>query len=259
MKLSIQTNFSEVIKSLQNHAKATPSVLREAMNRTTDRAKDQVVAEMRRSFDRPVPFTLRSLRVYYANSANLTSTLWFRQRSADKDKLWAGAQIAGGAREPKPFERRLQNAGILPKGWMAVPSVALKLDAFGNMSQGEISRLLNVLGALKESGYNKANGATVSRLKRGTKRSYGFEYFVNKPGASGPGARLLPGIYKRVATPFGSSLKPVLIFVNSARYRPRLAFKSAVDKSIDRNFRAEFDRAWDNYAKTGSASAGRRG
>ena len=117
MQINVQTNFPEVFKSLAAQQKSVRSVMREALNQTTYRAESQVVATMRRVFDRPKPFTLRSLRVYPASTANLTSTLWFRQRSQDADKLWAGPQIGGGKRAAKPMELRLRSAGLLPAGW----------------------------------------------------------------------------------------------------------------------------------------------
>lgn len=261
MKINLQQNILTVLGQLDRTELEVRRATREALNRTAEWAETYVRKEMRSAFDRPVPYTLRSLRVFYASTAKLQATLWFRQRRQDEDKLWAVPQIKGGERALKPMELRLQRAGILPPGWLIVPGAAAPLDSYGNMSQGEISRILNVLGSYKEAGYNKANDKTAARLRRGNakKGQYGFAYWVNP--VSGPGRRphLLPGVYRRVYTSFGTSLKPMMIFVSRAQYRMRLDFFGIVRKAADKHFPAEFDKAMKSLLATGSASAVRRG
>lgn len=260
MKISISSNFPEVARALDAFGPKVRSATREALNRTLEWAETDVVREMRNVFDRPMPFTLRSLRKYYANTATLEARLWFRQRGRDEDKYWARTQIAGGQRDLKPMELRLQRARILPSGWFVVPGDAAPMDAYGNMSRGEISRILNVLGTYTESGYNKANAGTVARLRKGNakKSVYGFEYFFNPPGARKQGRHLLPGVYRRVYTAFGQSLKPMLVFVNRARYRQRLDLFGIVQRTTIKRFPGEFDKALHSLLSTGSASAARR-
>lgn len=251
-------NFGAVLKAGDAIQKGHRSVVREALNRTTERAATDVRQAMPAAFDRPTPFTLNSLRVYFASNATLTSKLWFRERKSDTDVSWALPQIRGGSRQMKPMEKRLQRAGILPSGWMVVPGDAAPLDAYGNMSRGEISRILNVLGTYMEAGYNKANANTKAKLRKGTKKTYGFAYWVNP---AGPGRRphLPPGIYRRVYTPFGSSLKPMLIFISGAKYSKRFDFAGIVKRSVAKHFPHEYDKAMTSFLKTGSASAMRRG
>jgi hypothetical protein len=261
VKIDIRDNFPDVARQLQALGKQAPGAAREALNRTAEVAEGEVVKDMQRVFDRPVPFTLRSLRVFYANTRNLQVSLWFRQRSREDDKLWAVPQILGGQRQAKPMELRLQQAGLLPAGWKVVPGGAAPLDAYGNMSRGEISRILNVLGTFREAGYNKANAKTKDRLRKGNakKGAYGFAYWVNP--VNGPGRRphLQPGIYRRVYTGFGQSLKPMLIFVKRATYRRRLPFFETVQRVMQEHFPAQFDKAMQSLVQTGSASALRRG
>lgn len=261
MQIKIDHNMREVQRWVASIGPKAVSAAREAINRTAEWAETDVRREMRTAFDRPVPFTLRSLRVFYAKTGpNPTATLWFRQRNADRDKLWAMPQIAGGNRDTKPMELRLQRVGILPAGWFLVPGAAAPLDGYGNMSAGELSRILNVLGAYTEAGYNKANDKTRDRLRKGNanKAVYGFEYWVNPVGAGRVG-HLQPGVYRRVYTAFGSSLKPMLLFVSRAKYRARLDFFGIVQATVERRFPAEFDKALQSLLKTGSASGFRRG
>jgi hypothetical protein len=257
MKLGVLHNLPEVERVLVLQGSSVRPAAREAMNRTVDWAETDLVREMRKVFDRPTPYTLRSLFKRYASTAKLEALLWFKRRSHDSDDLWARPQIFGGARDIKPFELRLQRGGLLPSGWMAVPGGGMPLDAYGNPSRGELSRILNVLGALTEAGYNKANAATKQRLRKGGARGYGFEYWVNRVGSKNH--HVPPGIYRRVYTGFGQSLKPMVIFVSRAAYRARLDFLGIVSQAVDRRFEAEFTKAWDSLVKTGSASAARRG
>lgn len=256
--VSVTSNSPDVI-ALVNKLKANqPSILREAMNRAVDAAKIEVKKELVAAFDRPTPFTVNSLRVTYASTANLRATLWFRQRSREDDKQWAVAQILGGQRQLKPMELRLRRSFILPVGWMVVPGGGADIDAYGNISGGQVSQLLNVLGTYTEAGYNKANAKTVQRLKRGTKKSYGFEYLVNYVDGPRRIKHLLPGVYKRYKTPFGSSLKPILIFVSSTKYKRLLRFEEVITQTIKTRMPYELDKAISAYKLTGSASANRK-
>lgn len=260
MQIKADHNFPEVQRWLGAIGPKALTAVREGINRTAEWAQTDVVREMRRTFNQPVPFTLRSLRIYYAKSGpHPTAMLWFRQRNADRDKLWARPQIEGGARDLKPMEIRLQRAGFMPAGWFIVPGEAAPLDAYGNMSAGEISRILNVLGSYTEAGYNKANAATVARLRKGNAKKgvYGFEYWVNPVGPR-QAKHLQPGIYRRVYTAFGSSLKPMMVFVSRASYRARLDFFGIVKATVSQRFPGEFDKAMQSLLKTGSASGLRR-
>lgn len=259
MKIAIRHNFPEVLAAIDQLGLQTRGAVREALNRTAEWAATDMRRELAKTFDRPVPYTQRSLKVYYATTANLEAALWFRQRRQDADKQWAAAQIQGGRREIKPMELRLQRIGVLPRGWLVVPGSAMPLDAYGNMSAGEVSRILNVLGAYTESGYNKANDKTRKRLRKGNakKGHYGFEYWVNPAGTQRQ-RHLAPGVYRRVYTGFGQALKPMLIFVSGAKYRPLLQFEAAVNKTTARRFPEEFNKAMRSLLATGSASAFRR-
>lgn len=259
MQIRIDSNFPEVQAWVQKLGAKVNTASREALNRTAEWAETDVRREMRQVFDRPVPFTLRSLRVFYASARKPEAVLWFKQRSQDADKLWARPQISGGPRDMKPMELRLQRIGVLPQGWFIMPGDAAPLDAYGNMSAGEISRILNVLGSYTESGFNKANIKTRERLRKGNEKKgvYGFEYWVNPVGGN-RAKHLQPGVYRRVYTAFGTSLKPMMIFVNRAHYTARLDFFGVVNKTVQRRFPEQFDKALRSLMATGSASAYRK-
>ena len=252
MQLSIRTNFPEVQRALKKASSQVPFALSVAMNNTAEKAKAAMVKEMKRVFDRPTPFVLNSLRVKRSTKTKLVAELAYKDKnSAESSRSMVEPHVFTGKRHHKAMEARLFRAGLMPAGYSAVPGAAAKLDGYGNMSKGQISQVLNVLGTYREAGYNKADARTVARLAKGNaKRNvYGFVYWVN-PVNSKRGGHLPPGVFQRVKTPFGSSLKPVLIFVREARYKKLLNFFEIVNQTVNREFPGEFNRAFDKAVAT---------
>jgi len=245
MKLSLDHNTQAVQAALNKAASQVPYALSVALNKTAAEARTMVQAEMKSVFDRPTPWVLNSLRIKYAKKSHLVAELAFKDKnSVESSRSMVEPHVDGGGRRFKTMETRLLRRGLLPKGWNVVPGAAASLDAYGNMSRGQISQLLNVLGTYTESGYNKANDKTRARLAAGNakRNQYGFEYFVNPVG--GKSRHLQPGVYKRFKTPFGSSLKPILIFIRPARYQKRLDFFGLVERKVNERLAPNFDEAF---------------
>ena len=252
MKISISTNIPHVQAALAKAASQVPYAMRVALNKTADKAKQAVRAEMPKVFDRPTPWVLNSLRIKYATKTKLEAELAHKDKnSVESSRSMVEPHVFGGKRHYKAMEARLLRIGLLPAGYNAVPGEAARLDSYGNMSTGQISQLLNVLGSYTESGFNKANVNTVKRLAKGNakKNTYGFVYWVNKVGST-KARHLQPGVYQRIQTAFGSSLKPVLIFVKRAAYKQRLDFYGIAKAVVDRELASEFDQAFDAAMRT---------
>lgn len=264
MRIDIKHNLPNIAAAYDRAAKQVPFALAKALNETAKSAQKNVQTDMRKVFDRPTNWVINSLRIKFANKNKLEAELAFKDKnSAESSRSMIEPHIFGGTRRLKGMEMRLYKASILPAGWRAVPGQGAKLDAFGNMSRGEISLILNVLKTYREDGYNKANAKTIERFKKGSlkKNLYGFQYVI-KPvfGRAGPnlavkGAfinnkKILPGIYKRVATPFGSSLKPILIFVRSVKYKKTLDFTGVVKRTANTELAKHFDIAFDKAMAT---------
>lgn len=254
MKITISSNIKQVQDAMAKAAGQVPFAMMTAINKTALQAKSEIQTQMKQVFDRPTPWVINSIgprrREDFATKTNLSAEVAFRDKwQGSNDRTMVSPHVEGGKRHFKSMEARLWRAGLLPDGYNAVPGAAAKIDANGNMSPGQISQLLNVLGTYTEAGYNKANDKTVKRLAKGNvkKNVNGFVYWVNKVGSTGQGRHLQPGVYQRVKTAFGSSLKPVLIFVKRAAYKQRLDFygiaKSAVERDLPGNFDVAFDAA----------------
>jgi hypothetical protein len=246
MKIDIRHNLPNIQAAYDRAAKQVPFALAKALNETAASAKTNVQKEMRKVFNRPTNWVINSLRIKYASKSKLSAELAFKDKnSVESSRSMLEPHIFGGKRRHKTMETRLTRRGILPMGWHVVPGGGAKLDAYGNMSRGEISLILNVLGTYTELGYNKANAATRARMAKGNvkKGVYGYELWINPVG--GKAKHIPPGIYKRVATPFGSSLKPMLIFVRSVSYKQTLGFFPIVNATAKKEFSTRFDVAFD--------------
>ena len=204
--------------------------------------RDEVTAELPKVFDRPTPWTMRSLywRGASVDKGRMTATVWFKDFAAKgtpADK-YLRPQVLGGGRGQKRMERGLQQAGILPAGMMVVPGRSAKLDAYGNISRGQIVQILAYFRAFGEQGYaanmtdkRRKNLARdkVSRATGAVRK--GFSYFVLRQVHNG----LPPGVYMRLQYGEQVVLRPILIFIRSANYRPRLAFYDIASKVADRD------------------------
>lgn len=199
--------------------------------------RDALRHEMTDSLDRPTPFTLRSIAlVKAATRDDLTAVIDFKdvaggQRPAANYLRW---QAQGGERRLKSFELALRSIGALPGGYFAVPGRGAKFDAYGNVSRGQIVAILSYFRAFPEDGRGwkmNSTAATRAKMAKGTRSRPGYRYFVGRPGGRG-----LLGIYQDVKLARGvRELLPVFIFVQWARYEPRLDLKYAAELAMQRN------------------------
>lgn len=255
--MDVKINTQEILDMLSNVPGQAAYATMLALNKTAEQIRSELQTEMDRVFDRPTPWVINSLRIRYATKTKLVAKMGYKDKnSAEFDGESARSMLEphvfGGPRHYKTMEVRLFLAGLLPAGWNAVPGAAATIDSYGNMSQGQITQILNVLQTYTEAGYNKANSNTVNRLAKGNKKKniYGFAYWVNPPGQQGPGKHLPPGVYQRVNTGFGTSLKPVLIFVKRAMYKQRLDFFGIGQRVVERDLQANVKEAIDQAMTT---------
>lgn len=222
MRLTIKSNSDQTAARIAMRAKQLPFAAAVALNRTAYKAKPAEEREMRDVFDRPTPYTLSSVFVKRATKSNLNAVISLKDVASKGTPaaVFLLPQITGGTRPMKRFEKALQSIGVLPEGYRVMPGSGATLDAYGNLSRGQIVQILSYFKAFPDAGY-KPN-ITVDRklsLAKGSKRKLGYIYFVGSPGA-----RLPLGIWQRVQLAGGYAIKPVLIFVRSAKYRPTLDF-----------------------------------
>lgn len=248
MTIDVRDAIAVLTRHTIGEQKQVRFATRVALTRTGQKVVVAQQKEMRDIFKNPTPYTMSSLYLRPATSANLSAEVKlkdFAAKATPASKFLA-AQLKGGQRSAKRFERALQSIGALPPGYRVVPGAGAKMDAYGNMSTGQIVQILAFFRAFPEAGY-KANmtAATKARLARGTKKRPGFAYFVGRPGS-----RLPLGIYQRVAFGHGSAIKPVMIFVRSAAYQKIFDFEYVADRTVQAEFPSEFARAFIEAERT---------
>ena len=140
---------------------------------------------------------------------------------------------AGGARKPKPFEKRLRARGILGPGQFAIPAgiKPLGLNSHGNLPGPQYMQILSRMQALRNVGsMQNATGSKRSRSKQQQRA-----YFVATVG----GQR---GLYLREK---GSrQIVPAFTFINQApKYTPTFPIAKGMMTAWEENFGREFERA----------------
>ncbi len=210
-----------------------------ALLKTAEVIQAAEVAEMGRVFDRPTRWTLGAMKVKPTARFEIAVGILDPDGYYKRAQGYLGTQVIGGSRRVKAFEMALTRRGILPQGWMAVPGAGAEMDAYGNMSPGQIRQVLAWFDAAERFAGSTQNMGEKGRSKRrkGTRSKRGFEYFAVIPGRSNGGRHVLrAGIYKRTSFVFGKAIQPVLIFVRKAVYSARYDFDRVAIETFEHEY-----------------------
>lgn len=232
MKISMQfTGLDKVQKQLDKlSGPQAAEAYAKAINDTAFEVRRKMQAEMAAVFDRPTPYILRSTQIRMATPSKLEATIeptYYGGKGVDPQKILQ-AQADGGKRRDKRSEVALRRAGILPAGYQtAIPENPYpgSEDGNGNLKGSFLVHLISYFQAFGEQGH-KANMTyrTKPRLHgTGTKTMAARRYFVSYGRLRGNrSSHLAPGIWAASGT-HGVDVRPVLMFVKSGQYRPRLS------------------------------------
>ncbi len=228
--VSVKDDIKSALRRLDNFdRRQIPFVIAKALTATAQDSQTAIKQALPRVFDNPTPYTMNGTFVKSATKARLEATVKLKDESfkGTPANKYLGPSIFGGQRNVKRIERLLTGRGILPAGMAVVPGEGAKLDAYGNMSRGQFSKILSQLKANTDRYQNE----TVASRKRKSKNSKG-RYFAGAPA----GGRLPEGVWERTSFARGTAIKPVLIFVNVPSYRKQFDFFGLVDKTIKSKF-----------------------
>lgn len=227
----------EFVKSLESAQKdQVPFATMQTLNALAFQAREAWKVEAERSFDRPTPLTKNAALFKKATKTNLEAKVFVRDEAfkGNAPVKYLFAQVEGGDRRQKGFERWLAGVGILKQGQRAVPGRGAKLDQYGNIRGGELTKILSQLRASPDQ---YANQTDTSRARRRRRKARGGEYFaVTQQRGS-----LQPGVYERINFGFGSAVKSVLFFVDGARYQKRYNVYDVGTQIFNERYAAEFD------------------
>jgi len=217
MDFDIRSNASEVVRQLTDLQKRKlPQAYLNAADRTGRYVYAALRSEMSEVFDRPTPWTLGGLRYQQPTSSRPLVRIWLEESPGKgiPAAKFLSAEITGGNRAQKRFERALQIAGLMPSGSVAVPGRQAPLDAYGNVPASFIRRVLSDLQAAGEQ-----NRKRTRRLRS--------NYFFVPP----KGSHLKPAVYWHMP---GGLLGVVFIFASAASYRSRYDFYGVGQRAYDR-------------------------
>jgi hypothetical protein len=219
-----------------------------ALNDSAYAAMQVSAKNMAQVFDRPTPWVLRSVRYKKATTTKLEALVDF-DAWGNKTGVTAAhilqAEIYGGPRKLKRHETALQRAGVLPTGKAIVPGPAAKMDQYGNMSPAQIVQILSYFKSFGEQGYRANMRDGGKRLAKDNKKkgARGFVYFA----IYARHGKLIPGIYQRFSFgALGSSVKPIMYFVDIPKYKKRFDFYGVAERAA----REEFARKMPGYLKS---------
>lgn len=227
--IAVAFDVSRLRQDLIREQRSLARTVRRAVNALAYGARDAIKADMARTFDRPTPYTLNSLRVTPVAENDVLAgaaeaVVDFKPEGTTKTtgrgaRKYLRAQIDGGVRRIKGFEKALglesafnsQGAGVKR---IAVPAKWAEIDQYGNIKQGQLKKIISYLRLGADVGYTSNRNA--NRRSRGVRRAE--EYFMI--GVGSEHATLSPGIY-RVDHSRGGAPLMVIAFVRAANYRAR--------------------------------------
>jgi hypothetical protein len=242
--LRVQIDVGDVLRRHLTELELTqvPFATMQAINTTAFETRQRWAEVMPRIFDRPTPLTMNAVLYRKASKAKLEADIYIRDEAfkGTPPAKYLRAQVEGGPRHMKSFEKRLNAAGILPIGMFVVPGRGAVLDRYGNIPGSQLTAILSAVGAQHDR-YQNASGA--SRKRRRGRGKRGGEYFALKTRHG----KLKPGVYERIETGFGSAVRSILHFVRAPHYRKRYDIFGMATTIFNRRypeiFKAELQRA----------------
>ena len=196
-----------------------------------------------KAFDRPIGATKKA--VTWEPAIKKTGTL---SAVHLKDSFIGGppiekylkAQVEGGPRRHKRFERALISSGHMPSNKYAVPAKNLRLNRFGNVPA---STHVKILSSIK-SGIDPTQFATGSA--RSNRQQQNNQFFSLPKGRG----KLPAGIWQRKGTGPNSFITLIFAYVSRPRYRRRLPFDKIAERVSRRRFPINMRKALKFALKT---------
>lgn len=232
----------------------------DALDRLAADVADAERREIDDSFDRPTQFTRNAIFVQRTKNrvpearVGIKDDFGTGQRAAVR---WLRPEIEGGGRPQKAFERAIRGLGVMDGTQFIVPGRYAQLDAYGNISRGQLMQILSQLRTFTGAETVSRNLPRRDGDKKNTQkinaafRRAGGQYFAVGPA---PRGGLRPGIYQRQVTSrrlVGAASpkpRPVMIFVDRVEYEQRFAFWDAGRFAIQRHWPQRLDEALSRHA-----------
>lgn len=215
------------------------SAIAEALNRSGRQIADEWGKQLSAKLDRPTVLTQRAAILTKRANVGTLSTIVAMRDSIPNDGIPPSEyllthELGTGDRSLKKFERSLVASGAMPPGHKAVPGKYAELDGYGNVSRGQIVRILNQLGEALTEGYQQVISRDKAKRKASAARR--GRTYIPVPRRIG---RIEAGIYEKK----GKDMLIVFFFVKSTRYRKGLSLMDEGEKVAQKVMNVEVTRA----------------
>lgn len=218
MQTSLNTVGVDDIKRMFSSAglgDATAKALKIAINETAKSVRTTLTATVISSFDRPTPYTQKSIRY-----TTISETKNRPSASVDVKSDGAGvppvkplwAQIQGGKRDLKKSEVFFKSRGILPGGMVTRPGPHATIDQYGNMSSSQIKQIMKAVVNPNQTGK--------------------YRYFVKKN----------KGIFRRINKAVGAQ-EAMMFFIKSPTYKKRFDFYGVGQAEANKTLPVEAEKS----------------
>lgn len=224
----ITSTLSGFGKGVTQFEKATDKAVVDALNWTAWDARQALMDEIDDVFHLPTAWTKRSIYVKTASLGKPVAAVAIAKGRFNKQTSSGLSPISrvmephllGSSRKVKAFEKRLQAAGVLGRNQLTVPGQKVRLNRFGNMTRGQITKILSNISGKQSSNRKGSSG----------------RHFVKYDDA---GQAI--GIWRRTGK---RSVIPVLVFVDGRmKYGRVFEFYSVVKRVRDREYPKKLKRA----------------
>jgi hypothetical protein len=216
-------------------SRQVPFAVAKTLTQLAQGAKKVTEEEMARKFDRPTPWTMKSLFYVPANKNDnpIMSRVWLmdgmgRQGGrAGQNKLAViGHQFLGGDRPRKQLEYWLQRAGLIGTNEYIAPGERARLDQYGNISRGQVQQIMSQL----KLGVDPYSWSSNSKRSRRNVAKAGEMFFSRGPGQwsgrrswkNGHPQHLPKGVWMRIKFGHGQAVVPILMVIKKPRYTQRI-------------------------------------
>lgn len=239
MDFKVDVDVSAMGRFVEFSERRVRAAVATALTRTSVTGRRAWQGELRDKLDRPTPYTINAVRSTGAQADALEATISLRAAGdtavgAISPSEYLGTQQRGGDRNLRKFERALIAKGAMPPGHKVVPARFALVDAYGNITRGQIVQVLNQLAGSLSGGYGQVVSRSAAGRARATRRA-GRNY-VALP-------RPLPGLFSGIWERRGDALVPVFRFVRQTTYRQRIDLYRVAEETVRQELPREFSRA----------------
>jgi hypothetical protein len=222
--LTLQSNARALERKLDALARRQiPFAASQAMNRLARQiVQIDLPDAMKKAFDRPTPWVLRAFAWRKSTARSLTAEIFARDFAGKGNPAWKtlDAETFGGTRRMKRFERALASVG---GGHYALPGRGAKLNRYGNISQGDIEKILSALGGAENGAGYQANRTAKSARRHARRQQH---YFLAHSRDDGRPI----AIYRVVGA---GKVEPVIVFSPKApAYEKRFPYHETAERSF---------------------------